>query len=143
MLELTSWLLKEHLLQPTWFQMNLIHQFLLLQKTSSNPFWSNGHLVKYTSTFKIHMKLSLWMLRHSEIVNVKWSTLFSEDYWRQLPTDRRDQEALGDLDCSKITDNPSMLKMCAQSLSCVWIFVDPWTVTCQAPLPMAFSRQEY
>ena len=33
--------------------------------------------------------------------------------------------------------------MCAQSLSYVWLFVTPWTVACQAPLPMEFSRQEY
>ena len=33
--------------------------------------------------------------------------------------------------------------MCAQSLSCVQIFVTPWTVACQAPLSMGFSRQEY
>ena len=31
-------------------------------------------------------------------------------------------------------------------LSCfghVWLFATPWTVTCQAPLSMGFSRQEY
>ena len=27
--------------------------------------------------------------------------------------------------------------------SCVWLFVTPWTVACQAPLFMEFSRQEY
>ena len=26
-------------------------------------------------------------------------------------------------------------------LSCVWLFVTPWTVACQASLPMGFSRQ--
>ena len=30
-----------------------------------------------------------------------------------------------------------------KSLSCVWLFVTPWTVACQAPLSMGFSRQEY
>ena len=30
-----------------------------------------------------------------------------------------------------------------QSLSHVWLFVTPWTVACQAPLSMGFSRQEY
>ena len=29
------------------------------------------------------------------------------------------------------------------SLSCVWLFVTPWTVACHAPLSMGFSRQEY
>ena len=28
-------------------------------------------------------------------------------------------------------------------LSCVWFFVTPWTVACQAPLCLEFSRQEY
>ena len=30
-----------------------------------------------------------------------------------------------------------------KSLSCVRIFVTPWTLGHQAPLPMEFSRQEY
>ena len=33
--------------------------------------------------------------------------------------------------------------MCAQSLSLVPLFVAPWTVAPQAPLPMEFPRQEY
>ena len=28
-------------------------------------------------------------------------------------------------------------------LSCIWLFVTPWGLTCQAPLLMEFSRQEY
>ena len=28
-------------------------------------------------------------------------------------------------------------------LSCVQLFVTPWTVACQSPLSMEFSRQEY
>ena len=31
----------------------------------------------------------------------------------------------------------------AQSLSHVQLFVNPWTVACQAPRSMGFSRQEY
>ena len=30
-----------------------------------------------------------------------------------------------------------------QSLSCVRFSADPWTIACQAPLSMKFSRQEY
>ena len=33
--------------------------------------------------------------------------------------------------------------MCAQLLSCVWLFAILWTVDCQAPLSMGFSRREY
>ena len=28
-------------------------------------------------------------------------------------------------------------------LSCVWLFATPWTIACQAPLSMGFSRQEH
>ena len=30
-----------------------------------------------------------------------------------------------------------------KSLSCVQLFANPWTVACQSPPPMGFSRQEY
>ena len=30
-----------------------------------------------------------------------------------------------------------------QSLSCVWFFATPWTVACQVPLSVEFSRKEY
>ena len=33
--------------------------------------------------------------------------------------------------------------LCAQYLSRVLLFANPWTVACQAPLSMEFSRQEY
>ena len=33
--------------------------------------------------------------------------------------------------------------MCAQSVSCVQLFGNPWTVALQAPLSMGFSRQKY
>ena len=31
---------------------------------------------------------------------------------------------------------------CAQSLSCDQLFADPWTVACQAPLPMGIRSDE-
>ena len=33
--------------------------------------------------------------------------------------------------------------VCVCVLSCVQLFATPWTVACQAPLSMGFSRQEY
>ena len=33
-----------------------------------------------------------------------------------------------------------VVRVCAQVLSCVWLFVTPWTVPCQS---LGFSRQEY
>ena len=35
------------------------------------------------------------------------------------------------------------MRVCAQSLSPVQLFVTPWTVACLASLSMEFSRQEY
>ena len=32
---------------------------------------------------------------------------------------------------------------CMSWVSCVWLFVAPWTIACQAPLPMEFSRWAY
>ena len=31
----------------------------------------------------------------------------------------------------------------AHSLSCVQLFATPWTIACQASLPMGFSRKDY
>ena len=36
-----------------------------------------------------------------------------------------------------------MMCVCAQLLHCVQLFVSPWTIACQAPLPVEYSRQEY
>ena len=33
--------------------------------------------------------------------------------------------------------------VCECALSHVWLFATPWTVACQAPLSMEFSRQEF
>ena len=38
---------------------------------------------------------------------------------------------------------PVYMCVCSQSLSCVWYFATPWTIPCQAPLSLGFSRQEY
>ena len=38
---------------------------------------------------------------------------------------------------------PPGAKVKCESLSCVRLFVTPWTVACQSPLSMGFSRQEY
>ena len=39
--------------------------------------------------------------------------------------------------------SPGHHKVKVKSLSCVWIFVTPWTVTYQCSPSMGFSRQEY
>ena len=39
--------------------------------------------------------------------------------------------------------NIPFILLCVYVLNCVQLFVSPWTVACQAPLCMEFSRQEY
>ena len=50
-------------------------------------------------------------------------------------------------DCSILTGTRNLWQVFddvkCQSLSHVWFFVTPWTVACQAPLSLEFSRQEY
>ena len=43
---------------------------------------------------------------------------------------------------TKQLDKSGMLLLCIM-LSRVWLVVTPWTVACQAPLSMGFSRQEH
>ena len=38
---------------------------------------------------------------------------------------------------------PSQYAHVLSCFSCVWLLVTPWTIACQAPLSMGFSRQEY
>ena len=42
-----------------------------------------------------------------------------------------------------LTYTQSVCVCVCESLHLVWLFVTPWTVAHQAPLPMEFSRQEY
>ena len=42
-----------------------------------------------------------------------------------------------------VWDGPYLSLTVGAHLSCVWLFVTPWTVTCQVPLSMGFPRQEH
>ena len=44
---------------------------------------------------------------------------------------------------SSIFSDYTAMSVCVCTLSCVWLFVTPWTVAHQAPLSMESSRQEY
>ena len=53
-------------------------------------------------------------------------------------------ETPSSIDAAVSTENSHMETACMLShFSCVWLFPTPWTVACQAPLSMGFSRQEY
>ena len=45
-------------------------------------------------------------------------------------------------DIAPVSGFPHWTKFKKMSLSCVWLHVTPWTVSCQAPLSMEFSRQD-
>ena len=38
---------------------------------------------------------------------------------------------------------PVNYRVCAQLLSCIWLFATPWTIVHQTPLSMGFSKQGY
>ena len=40
-------------------------------------------------------------------------------------------------------DKEDVVYMCSQPLSHVQLFATPWTIACQTPLFVEFSRQEY
>ena len=42
-----------------------------------------------------------------------------------------------------LSAHPAFPSLFAQSLSLIRLFMTPWTVACQTPLSMGFSRQEY
>ena len=46
--------------------------------------------------------------------------------------------------CACWTNSTYVFKnVCVQLLSHIWPFATPWTIACQAPLSMEFSREEY
>ena len=49
----------------------------------------------------------------------------------------------GAADLNPKNQHPRYMLVRAQSLSRVQLFVTQWTVACQAPLSLGFSRQEY
>ena len=55
--------------------------------------------------------------------------------------------ALTSVSCRLLTDRHRFRnryeKWKCQSFSYVWLFATPWTMPCQAPLSMEFSREEY
>ena len=59
--------------------------------------------------------------------NVNWCNHYGKLYWRFL---------------KKKMKSKTIVLLC-QSLSHIQLFSTPWTVACQAPLSMGFSRREY
>ena len=53
---------------------------------------------------------------------------------------RRDNQA--NIQCEKQRRGDTW-RLKVKSLSRVWLLATPWTVACQAPLSVGFSRQEY
>ena len=56
--------------------------------------------------------------------------------------DRRSRNRYKNFTCDKASSKIN-IEMIVDIINYVWLFVTPWTVVCQAPLSMGFSRQEY
>ena len=61
----------------------------------------------------------------------------------ELPRSVGAQYATGDQWKNNSRKNEESEKVKVKSLNRVQLFATPWTVACQAPLSMGFSRQEY
>ena len=81
-----------------------------------------NHLSYHTHLTSKAFKLgSILDILYHPLHNLFWSKCASSHWWYTIPEDT------------------------AQPCVCcyVWFFVAPWTVACQVPLPMEFSRQDY
>ena len=63
--------------------------------------------------------------------------------WHYRLTGHESGQSLGDGEGQGSLACCSPCACVLSSFSCVRLFVTPWTVGCQAPLSMGFSRQEY
>ena len=64
-------------------------------------------------------------------------------FTRILQFDLIKKKTNGAADLNPKNQHPRYMLVRAQSLSRVQLFVTQWTVACQAPLSLGFSRQEY
>ena len=64
----------------------------------------------------------------------------SQKKWKHVHTETRTQMSIAVLFMIAKMWKHACMSSC---FSCVQLFVTLWTVACQAPLPMGFSRQEY
>ena len=92
-----------------------------------SPGEGHGNLLQYSCLENPKHK-GAWLLQSMGSQRVKHD-------WRDLATLKHI--------CALITLNHFYHHSKVRSLSCVWLFVTPWTIAYQAPLSMGFSRQEY
>ena len=109
----------------------------MVQTSKVGASWHNGHGFRHASI----LLETLSDLRMSSVIFKTVYPLPDTTLWSQS---LRIMKAFS---CFKNSNNKresSSYRMCAaQSLCCVPLFATPWMVTCQAPLSMEFSRQEY
>ena len=77
------------------------------------------------------------LLDHSELQWPLWENFNLENYLKGHPLKEKILNPLGD------TGMQSLIGISVCMFSCVWLLVILWTVACQAPLSMGFSKQEY
>ena len=75
----------------------------------------------------------LFVLTHLIFLTALWSMYCKYSYFKYR------KQSLENITCSRLLLR--IICMCSATQSC--LFVNPWTVACQAPLSMGFSRQIY
>ena len=120
---------------------------------------SPGHRIRSSGA---GTKCSLWIRLLGDSDASQCMRITAPSLWGAMMVEVREQEAWGwgilKVISSRWTEGFLNLnkKICTSSQLCrlvtlvvvimlshVWRFVTPWTVACQAPLSMGFSRQEY
>ena len=86
---------------------------------------------------KCHMLVSLLDLTWTLWYNLLLTQFYGKENWSSLREWLLPKRPM-------LADSSVCVCVCVcESLSCVRLFATPWTVTCQAPLSMEFSRQGY
>ena len=102
-----------------------------------------------TSLVLLELNLMTLCYNGREALPETWN-LFGKEQWCRSTSKFSSCYTLGALmgDLTLVVEKCVCMCVCVcvcvcYLLSCVWLVVTPWTVTCQAPLSMKFSKQEY
>ena len=87
------------------------------------------------------MNVHHFCFRSHTMENDATTSVFIFRLWHQLHSTSERNMLLKILHFCSVSSVVCLL--CAQMLSCVWLFVTPWIAVCKASLSMGFSWQEY
>ena len=133
-----------HFLSPRNY--DIIHQLLMLKKTKQDNRWIIEILINQNLVMMLKLipwaKSQDWIFS-SQYLKDKFSHTYTPISEQYIYNKKKETEYLFKKEGLHwtITCNKNLSEW--QALSRVGLFATPWTVACEAPPPMGFSRQEY